>query len=107
MPETYVKLAHLLIEEERTGARALRRLAEEDCSYQQLLADTRRQLAEQHLRDGRLPAAEIALLLGYSEPSVFFRAFRQWTGLTPGEYRAQQAESSPGRTTTPQTDPDQ
>ena len=38
----------------------------------------------------RLPAAEIALLLGYSEPSVFFRAFRQWTGLTPGEYRAQQ-----------------
>ena len=46
------------------------------------------QLAEQHLSTGDLPAAEIALLLGYSEPSVFFRAFRQWTGLTPGEYRA-------------------
>lgn len=64
-----------------------RRLAEEQVSYQQLLADTRRQLAEQHLREGHLPATEIALLLGYSEPSVFFRAFRQWTGLTPGEYR--------------------
>ena len=50
----------------------------------------RQQLAEQHLKNGDLPAAEIALLLGYSEPSVFFRAFRQWTGLTPGEYRAQQ-----------------
>lgn len=98
------ELARALNLSERT---LQRRLAEEDCSYQQLLADTRRQLAEQHLRDGRLPAAEIALLLGYSEPSVFFRAFRQWTGLTPGEYRAQQAESSPGRTTTPQTDPDQ
>lgn len=69
-----------------------RRLAEEGCSYQQLLSDTRRQLAEQHLREGRLPATEIALLLGYSEPSVFFRAFRQWTGLTPGEYRTRHGQ---------------
>lgn len=67
-----------------------RRLAEEGHNYQQLLSDTRQHLAEQHLSTGDLPAAEIALLLGYSEPSVFFRAFRQWTGLTPGEYRAQQ-----------------
>ncbi|MFZ3153227.1 AraC family transcriptional regulator ligand-binding domain-containing protein [Pseudomonas sp.] len=70
-----------------------RRLADEGCNYQQLLNDTRQQLAEQHLSSGNLPAAEIALLLGYSEPSVFFRAFRQWTGLTPGEYRARQAGS--------------
>jgi len=66
-----------------------RRLADEGSSYQQLLNDTRRQLAERYLHAGKLPAAEIALLLGYSEPSVFFRAFRQWTGLTPGEYRQQ------------------
>jgi AraC-like DNA-binding protein len=64
-----------------------RRLADEGSSYQQLLTDTRQQLAERYLDDGQLPAAEIALLLGYSEPSVFFRAFRNWTGLTPGEYR--------------------
>ena len=64
-----------------------RRLADEGSSYQQLLSDTRQQLAERYLDDGQLPAAEIALLLGYSEPSVFFRAFRNWTGLTPGEYR--------------------
>lgn len=67
-----------------------RRLADEGSSYQQLLNDSRRQLAERYLRDGQLPATEIAVLLGYSEPSVFFRAFRQWTGLTPGEYRASQ-----------------
>lgn len=66
-----------------------RRLADEGSHYQQLLNDTRQQLAEHHLSSSDLPAAEIALLLGYSEPSVFFRAFRQWTGLTPGEYRAQ------------------
>lgn len=78
-------LASLLHLSERT---LQRRLAEEGSSYQQLLNDTRRQLAERHLRDGQLAATDIALLLGYSEPSVFFRAFRQWTGLTPGEYRA-------------------
>ncbi|NQD95738.1 AraC family transcriptional regulator [Pseudomonas sp. CrR25] len=79
------ELARTLLLSERT---LQRRLAEEGSSYQQLLNDTRRQLAERHLGGGTLPAAEIALLLGYSEPSVFFRAFRQWTGLTPGEYRA-------------------
>nr|WP_187669758.1 AraC family transcriptional regulator [Pseudomonas carbonaria] len=83
------ELARTLHLSERT---LQRRLAEEGSSYQQLLSDTRRQLAERHLRDGRLPAAEIAVLLGYSEPSVFFRAFRHWTGLTPGEYRARYGE---------------
>lgn len=81
------QLAQTLHLSERT---LQRRLADEGSSYQQLLNDTRRQLAERYLRDGQLAATEIALLLGYSEPSVFFRAFRQWTGLTPGEYRASQ-----------------
>jgi AraC-like DNA-binding protein len=72
-----------------------RRLADEGCSYKQLLNDTRQQLAERYLSSGDLPAAEIALLLGYSEPSVFFRAFRQWTGLTPGEYRARNKAQAP------------
>ncbi|MGY4533493.1 AraC-like DNA-binding protein [Pseudomonas sp. TE3786] len=78
------ELARTLNLSERT---LQRRLADEGSSYQQLLSDTRQQLAERYLDDGQLPAAEIALLLGYSEPSVFFRAFRNWTGLTPGEYR--------------------
>ncbi len=84
------ELARTLNLSERT---LQRRLAEEGSSYQQLLNDTRQQLAERHLASGRLPAAEIALLLGYSEPSVFFRAFRHWTGLTPGEYRAQHSRA--------------
>ncbi|MDN6855384.1 AraC family transcriptional regulator [Pseudomonas sp. CAN2814] len=70
-----------------------RRLAEEGSSYQQLLADTRRQLAERYLGDGNLPATDIAALLGYSEPSVFFRAFRHWTGLTPGEFRQRKRQA--------------
>ncbi|KAF1053709.1 MAG: HTH-type transcriptional regulator VirS [Stenotrophomonas maltophilia] len=64
-----------------------RRLQEEGSSYQQLLDDTRRQLAEQYLATPRMTLLEIAYLLGFSEPSNFFRAFRRWFGMTPGEYR--------------------
>lgn len=64
-----------------------RRLQEEGSSYQQLLDDTRRELAEQYLATPHMTLLEIAYLLGFSEPSNFFRAFRRWFGVTPGEYR--------------------
>ncbi|MDR7331617.1 AraC family transcriptional regulator ligand-binding domain-containing protein [Roseateles asaccharophilus] len=66
-----------------------RRLAEQGHSFQALLSDTRRQLAEAYLRDPQLELAEVALLLGYSEQSAFTRAFRQWTGLAPLQWRRQ------------------
>lgn len=65
-----------------------RRLKEENVVFQELLDETRRQLAEIYLREPRLAVYEIAMLLGYSEPSAFFRAFRRWTGRTPEQYRA-------------------
>jgi AraC-like DNA-binding protein len=70
------------------GVRTLQgRLREEGVTYQQLLDDVRRQLAEAHLRQAVLSTTDIAYLLGYAEPSVFFRAFKKWTGQTPGTYR--------------------
>ncbi|MVW75513.1 AraC family transcriptional regulator [Pseudomonas xionganensis] len=66
-----------------------RRLQEEGGSFQQLLDDTRRELAQQYLAQPALSLLEIAYLLGFADPSNFFRAFRRWFGLTPGEYRAQ------------------
>jgi AraC-like DNA-binding protein len=39
------------------------------------------------LREGRVPIEELAARLGFSEPSAFHRAFRRWTGGTPGSYR--------------------
>ncbi|MGH8353182.1 MAG: AraC family transcriptional regulator [Pseudomonas sp.] len=65
-----------------------RRLQEEGASFQQLLDDTRRELAEQYLAQPNLTLLEIAYLLGFADPSNFFRAFRRWFDATPGEYRA-------------------
>jgi AraC-like DNA-binding protein len=64
-----------------------RRLAESGLSFRQIRQDLMRMRAEKMLRDDRVPIAEISYLLGYAEPSVFHRAFRSWTGLTPGEWR--------------------
>jgi AraC-like DNA-binding protein len=69
-------------------ARSLqRRLQDEGVSFQTLRDETRRTLADRYLGEG-LSLAEISFLLGFSEPSAFFRAFKRWTGLTPIERRA-------------------
>ncbi|WP_271009880.1 AraC family transcriptional regulator [Paucibacter sp. B51] len=67
-----------------------RRLSEQGSSFQTLLDQTRQQLAEAYLRDPELELSEVAGLLGYSEHSALSRAFRQWTGQTPQEWRRTQ-----------------
>lgn len=64
-----------------------RRLREEGTSFQEILDNTRHYLARELLRNTRLPLAEVASRLGFSEPSTFYRAFRKWEGSTPGQYR--------------------
>lgn len=66
-----------------------RRLAEADCKFQDIVTRTRQQLAERMLSQKEPSIAEIAFLLGFSEPSAFHRAFRRWTGKTPGTFRAE------------------
>ena len=66
-----------------------RKLAERGLRYEGLLDDTRRELAQAHLRDPRLSLNETAFLLGFSDASSFTRAFRRWTGLTPSAWREQ------------------
>ena len=67
-----------------------RRLAETGLSFRQIRHTLLRSRAEKLLRDDRLPIAEVSYLLGFAEPSTFHRAFRRWTGLSPGEWRSQQ-----------------
>jgi len=70
------------------GKENLRRyLRKEATNYRQILNDTRKQLAIHYLHQKQLPLTEVSYLLGFSDSSNFSRAFKQWTGLTPGEYR--------------------
>jgi AraC-like DNA-binding protein len=39
------------------------------------------------LEQGEMQITQVALQLGYADPSHFVRAFRRWTGQTPGEFR--------------------
>jgi AraC-like DNA-binding protein len=64
-----------------------RRLAERGTSFQQVLDEVRAELARRYLDDPRLSLGEIAFLLGYSELRPFLRAFKRWTGTTPGQMR--------------------
>lgn len=67
-----------------------RRLEDEGASWGRLKDEVRRDLALQHLAEGRLSVGEIAARLGFEDASTFYRAFRKWTGCAPGAWRAQQ-----------------
>ena len=64
-----------------------RKLSEVNQNFRGLLVELRRHLAEQYILDNSLTLTEISLLLGFSEPSSFSRAFKNWTGTTPSEVR--------------------
>jgi AraC-like DNA-binding protein len=66
-----------------------RRLEEEATSFNQLLDETRRELAEQYLGRLQLSFAQAAYLLGFVDQSSFFRACRRWFDRSPGQYRSQ------------------
>lgn len=71
-----------------TSERTLRRrLTEAGTSFEQLLENLQRERAEALLK-GTYPIREIALAVGFSDPSAFSRAFKRWTGKTPSEARA-------------------
>jgi AraC-like DNA-binding protein len=72
-----------------------RRMTEEGTSFRQLLSDARRELAKHYLLDPSLDVAETACLLGYEDPNSFFRAFREWEGATPSEWRDERAAGLP------------
>lgn len=66
-----------------------RHLQKQGKTYQQCMQEIRCMLAMQYLKDPHLSLQETAMLLGYSEQSAFQRAFKQWTQLTPQQWRQQ------------------
>jgi AraC-like DNA-binding protein len=64
-----------------------RKLAKENTSYQEILDKTRYDLAQSYLHETQLTITDVAYMLGFTEPSAFYRAFKKWHGMTPGAYR--------------------
>ncbi len=64
-----------------------RRLLKEDVNYQLIKNDIRRDIAIDRLIHSDQPVADIGFQLGFVEASSFTRAFQQWTGVSPTDYR--------------------
>ena len=62
-------------------------------SYQQVLDETREELAGQYMQQQNRSISEIAYLLGFSDCSNFSRAFKRWTGVSPSQFRSSNAEN--------------
>ena len=68
-------------------------LEQEGVVFSGLLQDIRERLAKKYLREN-YSVEETTYLLGFSEPSVFRKAFKKWAGVTPREYRERASSSS-------------
>jgi AraC-like DNA-binding protein len=72
-----------------------RRLDEEGQTYRAIKDELRRDMAITYLGPAGLTVGEVATRLGFAEPSAFHRAFKKWTGGSPGEYRRAQERDPP------------
>jgi len=78
----------LAAQELKIAAHTLRRrLKEEGISFQEIKDSLRRDQAMVLLCKTNLSTQDIASKLGFSEPAAFNRAFKKWTGYTPGQIR--------------------
>jgi AraC-like DNA-binding protein len=69
------------------SSRALQlKLGGHGLTFSDLLSKHRIELAKSYLASGDLSLNEVALRLGYADQTSFGRAFRRWTGFTPGNY---------------------
>lgn len=64
-----------------------RRLRAEGTGFQAIRDELRRDVAIRRLSGSTAPIAVIAADLGFEDATTFHRAFRAWTGSTPGAYR--------------------
>ncbi len=83
LPQIHTAAQHL-----KLSVRSLQRqLKERKSSYQQRITVVRHRQARRYLAENQLSLAEISFLLGFSEPSSFFRAFKRWQSESPQQYR--------------------
>jgi len=68
-----------------------RKLVAAGTTFREVSESVRGQVAVNYLANPKVSIAEVAFLLGFSDPSSFNRAFRRWTGESPGRWRRRQA----------------
>jgi len=105
----FVRQVRELIHQEATGFRTVeavaealhmsertlkRQLAQEGTTFSDILEDIRRQMAIRLLDANEHSIERIAEELGYSDVANFNRAFKRWTGTTPGQYRRASLEKA-------------
>jgi AraC-like DNA-binding protein len=67
-----------------------RRLEADGTSFRALVNETRFSVSRQLLSGTKMEIADIALALGYADPSGFTHAFQRWSGMAPIEWRKQE-----------------
>ena len=71
-----------------------RRLQQEGSSFRAVKDAVLSELAQRYLAEGNVSIEAISMLLGYSEPAAFRRAFRRWSGVSPQAFRAELQDAS-------------
>jgi AraC-like DNA-binding protein len=65
-----------------------RKLKAEGVTFEKVLDELRHNLALHYLSGRKVSVNETAYLVGFSDPAAFSRAFKRWTGSSPGQRRA-------------------
>jgi AraC-like DNA-binding protein len=87
LPDDLPDLEQVAREMNAAPATLRRKLKAEGQTYQGIKDELRRDLAISYLSETELSIRDIALALGFLEPSAFHRAFRKWAQTSPGAYR--------------------
>lgn len=69
-----------------SGRHLIRLLADERMSFKQIRDRELLRLAQRALQE-EIRISDVAQQLGFSDESAFAKAFRRWTGMSPGQYR--------------------
>ena len=89
-PCTSIEIARQFSMHHRTLSR---HLAREGITFQQIADEVRFAIARDLLANTDIALDQISVMLRYSEPSAFTRAFRRWSGQPPSAWRASHARS--------------
>jgi AraC-like DNA-binding protein len=86
-PSAWLELNQIAQRLNMSNATIQRRLKSEGASYQQLKNDIRCDMAIEFLTNSTKTLQDISEQLNFHDPSAFHRAFKKWTGVSPGVYR--------------------